>query len=89
MLTLKMLRDDPEMVIKKLEKKHFDARPVVEKVLGFDARRRALQVESDALLSQQKKKAAEIGGLMKQGLKAEAEAVKAEVAALKETAGKD
>ena len=83
MLTLKMLRDDPEMVITKLAKKHFDARPVVEKVLELDARRRALQADSDALLSQQKQKAAEIGALMKQGLKAEAEAAKAAVAELK------
>ena len=78
-----MLRDDPQAVVKKLEKKHFDASPVVEKILELDARRRALQAESDALLAQQKKKAAEIGGLMKQGLKDAAENVKAEVAALK------
>ena len=83
MLTLKMLRDDPQAVVEKLEKKHFDASPVVEKILELDARRRALQAESDALLAQQKKKAAEIGGLMKQGLKDAAENVKAEVAALK------
>ena len=45
--------------------------------------RRALQVELDNCLSEQKKKAAEIGGLMKTGKREEAEAVKAEVAALK------
>jgi len=83
MLTLKLLRDDPELVIKKLGKKHFDARPVVEKVLELDARRRALQADSDALLAQQKQKAAEIGTLMKQGLKTEAEAAKSAVAELK------
>jgi len=83
MLTLKLLRDDPELVIRKLGKKHFDARPVVEKVLELDARRRALQADSDALLAQQKQKAAEIGSLMKQGLKVEAEAAKAAVAELK------
>ena len=83
MLTLKMLREDPEMVITKLSKKHFDARPVGERVLDLDSRRRALQTESDALLSQQKAKAAEIGALMKQGLRDKAEEVKAEVAALK------
>ena len=78
-----MLRDDPEMVIAKLAKKNFQARPVVEKVLELDARRRSLQTESDALLQQQKQKAAEIGGLMKQGLRDAAEAAKAEVAELK------
>ena len=83
MLTLKMLRDDPNAVIEKLKIKNFDAQPIVDKVLELDARRRSLQTESDALLAQQKQKAAEIGGLMKQGLKDAAEAAKAEVAALK------
>lgn len=84
MLTLKVLREDPELVIRKLAKKHFDARPIVEKVLELDTLRRSLQTESDAIVAVQKQKAAEIGGFMKQGLKAEAEAAKAEVAALKE-----
>ncbi len=84
MLTLKVLREDPELVIRKLAKKRFDARPIVEKVLELDTLRRSLQTESDAIVSVQKQKAARIGGYMKQGLKAEAEVAKAEVAALKE-----
>ena len=87
MLTLKMLRDDPAAVIGKLKIKNFDAQPIVDKVLELDRERRNLQTESDALLAQQKRKAAEIGSLMKQGLKAEAEAIKAEVAALKTRSG--
>lgn len=83
MLTLKMLRDDPELVIKKLSKKHFDARAIVEKVLELDSLRRSLQTESDGILALQKQKAAEIGALMKQGLKAEADAAKQAVAELK------
>ncbi len=83
MLTLKTLRDDPERVIAKLKVKNFDAKPIVDKVLELDALRRALQTESDALLSVQKQKAAEIGSLMKKGLKDEAEEVKAEVAGIK------
>ena len=83
MLTLKMLREDPEFVIRKLAVKNFDARAIVEEVLDLDAKRRALQTESDNLLAQQKVKAGEIGRLMKQGLKDEAEQAKQEVAALK------
>ncbi|MCQ2187449.1 MAG: serine--tRNA ligase [Bacteroidales bacterium] len=83
MLTLKMLRDDPQMVISKLKIKNFDAQPIVEKVLELDKQRRDLQTQSDALLAEQKQKSAQIGSFMKQGLKAEAEAAKAEVAALK------
>ncbi len=83
MLTLKTLREDPEMVIRKLAKKHFDAREIVMDVIAMDDRRKAIQQESDALLGQQKKAAAEIGALMKAGKKEEAEAAKAQVAALK------
>lgn len=87
MLTLKMLRDNPEFVIRKLNVKNFDARAIVEKVLELDTNRRNLQTESDALLAQQKQKAAIIGGLMKDGRKAEAEEVKKEVAELKTKSG--
>lgn len=83
MLTIKLLRDDPEFVIKKLALKNFDARKIVEKVISLDTERRALQTESDTILAAQKVKAAEIGGLMKSGKKDEAEAAKAEVAQMK------
>lgn len=82
-----MLRDNPEFVIRKLNVKNFDARAIVEKVLELDTNRRNLQTESDALLAQQKQKAAIIGGLMKDGRKAEAEEVKKEVAELKTKSG--
>ena len=83
MLTLKVLRENPELVIKKLAVKNFDAREIVTRVIALDDNRKALQTESDALLAQQKQQAALIGGLMKQGKREEAEAAKKEVAALK------
>ena len=83
MLTLKLLRENPELVIKKLAVKNFDGREIVSRVIALDDNRKALQTESDALLSQQKQKAAQIGGLMKQGKREEAEEAKKEVAALK------
>ena len=83
MLTLKLLRENPEFVIEKLAKKNFDAKEIVEKINLLDQNRRALQVELDSCLAEQKKKAAQIGGLMKEGKREEADAVKAEVAALK------
>ena len=83
MLTLKLLRENPEFVIAKLAVKNFDAREIVEKINALDQNRRALQVELDGCLAEQKKKAAQIGGLMKEGKREEADAVKAEVAALK------
>lgn len=84
MLTLKLLRENPEFVIERLAVKNFDASEIVAKINSLDQNRRSLQVELDNCLSEQKKKAALIGGYMKQGQKDEAEAVKAEVAALKQ-----
>ena len=83
MLTIKMLREDPQRVIEKLAVKNFDAKAIVEKVLELDANRRALQTESDALLAAQKQLSAKIGGLMKEGRREEVEEVKREVAAMK------
>ena len=83
MLTLKLLRENPEFVIAKLAVKNFDAREIVEKIIALDQNRRVLQAELDTCLAEQKKKAAQIGGFMKEGKREEAEAVKAEVAALK------
>ena len=83
MLTLKLLRENPEFVIEKLAKKNFDAKEIVAKINDLDQNRRALQAELDSCLAEQKKKAAQIGGLMKEGKREEADAVKAEVAALK------
>lgn len=87
MLTLKTLRDDPQGVVDKLKIKNFDASEIVAKVLELDTLRRSLQTESDALVSQQKVKAGEIGALMKQGQKEAAEAAKAAVAELKAKSG--
>ena len=83
MLTLKTLRDNPQLVVDKLKIKNFDASAIVDKVLELDRKRRAMQTESDSLLAQQRQKSAEIGSLMKQGLRDAAEKVKADVAALK------
>ena len=83
MLTIKMLREDPQRVIEKLAIKNFDAKEIVAKVLELDANRRALQTESDALLASQKQLSAKVGSLMKEGRREEAEEVKREVTAMK------
>ena len=87
MLTLKTLRDDPQGVVGKLKIKNFDAQAIVSRILELDSLRRNLQTESDELLSRQKQIAAKIGGLMKEGRKAEAEEAKAETAELKRKSG--
>ena len=84
MLTLKLIKEETERVIRGLEKKHFGgAKEAVEKALAIDQLRRETQTKLDATLAESKKYASEIGKLMKQGLKDEAEKAKAEVAKLK------
>lgn len=86
MLTIKLISEQTEQVIKGLEKKHFNgAREAVEKVLELDKKRRNAQNQLDKNLNDAKKMAAAIGGLMKEGKKDEAEQVKLQVAELKET----
>ena len=76
MLTIKTINDNPEAVIKKLAKKHFDAKELVYKVLGEDKRRRDIQTELDGLLSDVNAKSKSIGALMKDGKKDEAESLR-------------
>jgi seryl-tRNA synthetase len=86
MLTLKLITEQTDLVIKGLEKKHFSgAKEAIAEVIATDKKRRETQTTLDQNLSEAKKLAAEIGGLMKQGKKEEAEAIKSKVSELKET----
>ena len=85
MLTLKLINEQTERVIRGLEKKHFDgAREAINEVMTIDKTRREAQTALDRNLSEAKKLAAEIGGLMKQGKKDKAEGIKAQVSELKQ-----
>lgn len=84
MLTLALIKENPEDVIARLAVKHFDGRKLITRVLELDKERREAQAKRDNQAAQLNKLAAEIGALMKQGKKEEAEKVKAGVAELKE-----
>ena len=84
MLTIKQLRDDREAAIRRLAKKGVDAAPVIAEIEKLDDRRKAIQHELDECLATQNQAAKQIGALMGQGRRDEAEAKKAEVASLKE-----
>lgn len=84
MLTLKQLRDDRELAIKRLAKKGVDAAPVLDRIEELDDLRKTLQTELDNCLAEQNKAAKLIGALMGQGKREEAEAAKAKVAELKQ-----
>ena len=85
MLTLKLISEETERVIKGLEKKHFKgAKDAVEKVLETDKRRRDAQQKLDKNKQEANSMSKQIGMLMKDGKTQEAEEVKAKVAVYKE-----
>jgi len=85
MLTLKLINEETERVVRGLEKKHFpNAQAAIDQVLAVDKKRREAQQELDKSLNEQKQLSGQIGRLMKEGKRDEAEQVKAQVAALKE-----
>ena len=83
MLTLQLINQDPEDVIRRLAVKCFDAREDIMRIVELDKQRRALQKQRDDNAAVLNKMAAQIGALMKQGNRDEAENVKAQVAELK------
>lgn len=89
MLTLKLISEETERVIKGLEKKHFNnAKKTIEMVLEYDKLRREYQQKLDNNKQQQNLLSKQIGGLMKEGKKDEANEIKNKVAELK-TADKE
>ncbi len=82
MIDIKFLRENPEAVKENIRKKFQDEKlPLVDEVIALDAENRKAQQEGDELRAKRNKISKEIGALMGQGKKEEAEAKKAEVAA--------
>ena len=81
MLDIKFLRENPDIVKQNIKNKFQDRKlPLVDEVIALDKESRATQQEADELRAKRKKISKNIGGLMAQGKKEEAEALKAEVA---------
>ena len=82
MLDLKFVRENPEVVKQNIRNKFQDAKlPMVDEVIELDAKNRAAKAEADNLRASRNKLSKQIGQLMGQGKKEEAEAVKAQVTA--------
>lgn len=81
MLDIKFLRENPDVVKENIKNKFQDRKlPLVDEVIALDKESRATQQEADELRANRKKISKNIGGLMAQGKKEEAEALKVEVA---------
>ncbi len=83
MLTLKQIREDKEAAIARLAKKGVEAAPIIAKIEELDDKRKSIQAELDSCLAEQNVAAKQIGALIGQGKKEEAEEKKRCVAALK------
>ena len=82
MLDLKFVRENPEVVKQNIRNKFQDAKlPMVDEVIELDAKNRAAKAEADSLRASRNKLSKQIGQLMGQGKKEEAETVKAQVTA--------
>ncbi|SCZ79060.1 serine--tRNA ligase [Pseudobutyrivibrio xylanivorans] len=85
MIDIKFLRENPDAVKENIKKKFQEHKlGLVDEVIELDDKRRAAQQEADDLRAQMNKASKEIGALMGQGKKDEAEKAKAEVAELKQ-----
>lgn len=85
MLTLQQIKEAPERIVERLAVKGFDGKEAIANVLALDTKRREMQLRNDNQAAELNKLAAQIGKLMKSGAKEEAEEVKKQVAALKDS----
>lgn len=85
MLQINYIRENKEDVIARLKVKNFSELDLVDEVISLDESRRRIQNESDSLLAESNAAAKQIGELMRQGRKEEAEAAKIKSASYKET----
>lgn len=86
MLTLKVINENREEVIRKLAKKKFTAEKIINQIISLDEKRRSSQTLLDSQLSEINLLSRSVGRLMKGGKKAEAEIAKQQVAELKKLA---
>ena len=79
-IDINLIRKTPDVVRENIKKKFQDSKlPLVDEVIELDRKNREAMQQADSLRNQRKVLSKEIGGLMKQGKKDEAEATKAKV----------
>ena len=84
MLQISYIRENKDLVINGLKKRHFKELELVEEAIALDEQRRLIQTKLDNALAESNKLSKEIGTLMKEGKRQEAEVAKAQTADLKE-----
>lgn len=84
MIDIKLIRENKELVKENIKKKFQEEKlPLVDEIYDMDIKKREVQTEKDRLIREQKELSCQIGTLMKQGKKEEADKVKEKIAELK------
>ena len=84
MLTINLIREKKEFIIERLKIKNFEAEEIINKILALDLSRREIQSKIEILQSDMNRISKEIGGMMKQGRKAESDSAREKTYSLKE-----
>jgi seryl-tRNA synthetase len=84
MLTINLIREKKDLIIERLKVKNFHAGEILDKILALDTSRREIQSKTDAMQGEMNRISREIGSLMKEGKKEEAEAAKIKTYKIKE-----
>ena len=84
MLTISLIREKKEFIIERLKIKNFDAEEIINRILLLDSSRREIQSKTDALQGDMNRISKEIGSMMKEGRRDEAETAKEKTVSIKE-----
>ncbi len=84
MLTINLIREKKEFIIERLKIKNFEAEDILDKIISLDSSRREIQLKSDSMQAEMNRISKEIGTLMKEGRKPEADAEREKTYSLKE-----
>ena len=84
MLTINLIREKKEFIIESLKVKNFEAREIIDRILTLDASHREIQLKTDSMQGEMNRISKEIGTLMKDGKRKEADAEKEKTYSLKE-----
>ncbi|MCT1524938.1 serine--tRNA ligase [Sphingobacterium hotanense] len=84
MLQLNYIRENRDKVVERLAIKNFNDADLVDQIIALDEQRRKIQNQSDSIAAEANSSAKQIGDLMRQGKKEEAEAIKSQSASYKE-----
>jgi seryl-tRNA synthetase len=84
MLTLNLIREKKDFIIERLRVKNFDAEEILDRIISLDASRREIQTRTDSMQAEMNRISKEIGQLMREGKKTEADEAREKTYKLKE-----